>query len=73
MMLSVIYFSSIQKGNMYIFFVPSGSAVGRGPAPANPGCRPQWCCHCKVVVLGNGVQKAIKDLPAQMKVPNKFG
>ncbi|XP_044224947.1 histone-lysine N-methyltransferase 2C isoform X3 [Thunnus albacares] len=47
-----------------------GSAVARGPdqkTPGSPGCKPQWCCHCKVVVLGNGVQKSIKDLPAHMK------
>ncbi|XP_068605247.1 histone-lysine N-methyltransferase 2C-like [Brachionichthys hirsutus] len=47
-----------------------GAAVTRGPdekMPAGPGCRAQWCCHCKVVVLGNGVQKTIKDLPAHMK------
>ncbi|XP_066483648.1 histone-lysine N-methyltransferase 2C isoform X3 [Tiliqua scincoides] len=25
--------------------------------------RPQWCSHCKVVVLGSGVRKTIKDLP----------
>ncbi|XP_037691694.1 histone-lysine N-methyltransferase 2C isoform X3 [Choloepus didactylus] len=24
--------------------------------------RPQWCCHCKVVVLGSGVRKSFKDL-----------
>ncbi|KAM9185757.1 histone-lysine N-methyltransferase 2C [Dugong dugon] len=24
--------------------------------------RPQWCCHCKVVVLGSGVRKSSKDL-----------
>ncbi|XP_035994099.1 histone-lysine N-methyltransferase 2C isoform X7 [Fundulus heteroclitus] len=47
-----------------------GAAVARGAdhkIPASPGCKPHWCCHCKVVVLGNGVQKAIKDLPAHMK------
>ncbi|XP_015228003.1 PREDICTED: histone-lysine N-methyltransferase 2C isoform X11 [Cyprinodon variegatus] len=47
-----------------------GAAVARGPdhkIPASPGCKPHWCCHCKVVVLGNGVQKSIKDLPAHMK------
>ncbi|XP_041804215.1 histone-lysine N-methyltransferase 2C isoform X2 [Chelmon rostratus] len=47
-----------------------GAALVRGPdqkTPASPGCKPQWCCHCKVVVLGNGVQKSIKDLPAHMK------
>ncbi|XP_007559463.1 histone-lysine N-methyltransferase 2C isoform X1 [Poecilia formosa] len=47
-----------------------GAAVARGAdhkTPASAGCKPHWCCHCKVVVLGNGVQKAIKDLPARMK------
>ncbi|XP_038159716.1 histone-lysine N-methyltransferase 2C isoform X13 [Cyprinodon tularosa] len=47
-----------------------GAAVARGPdhkIPASPGCKPHWCCHCKVVVLGNGVQKSIKDLPAHVK------
>ncbi|XP_077954733.1 histone-lysine N-methyltransferase 2C isoform X12 [Gasterosteus aculeatus] len=47
-----------------------GAALARGPdqrPPASPGCKPHWCCHCKVVVLGNGVQKSIKDLPAHMK------
>ncbi|XP_026645202.1 histone-lysine N-methyltransferase 2C isoform X10 [Microtus ochrogaster] len=24
--------------------------------------RPQWCCHCKVVILGSGVRKSFKDL-----------
>ncbi|XP_063317743.1 histone-lysine N-methyltransferase 2C-like isoform X2 [Pelmatolapia mariae] len=47
-----------------------GNAGARGPdhkIPGSSGCKPQWCCHCKVVVLGNGVQKAIKDLPVHMK------
>ncbi|XP_057189086.1 histone-lysine N-methyltransferase 2C isoform X3 [Triplophysa rosa] len=30
---------------------------GRG----SPGQKHQWCGHCKVVVLGNGVRKAAKD------------
>ncbi|KTG37396.1 hypothetical protein cypCar_00024190 [Cyprinus carpio] len=30
---------------------------------SSPGPRPQWCSHCRVVVLGNGVRKSIKDLP----------
>lgn len=49
----------------------SGAAGARGPdqkTPASPGGKPQWCCNCKVVVLGNGVQKSVKDLPAHMKV-----
>uniref|UniRef100_A0A8D0HQT7 [histone H3]-lysine(4) N-methyltransferase n=1 Tax=Sphenodon punctatus TaxID=8508 RepID=A0A8D0HQT7_SPHPU len=25
--------------------------------------RPQWCSHCKVVVLGSGVRKSFRDLP----------
>ncbi|XP_065795577.1 histone-lysine N-methyltransferase 2C isoform X7 [Muntiacus reevesi] len=24
--------------------------------------RPQWCCHCKVVILGSGVRKSARDL-----------
>ncbi|XP_006873731.1 PREDICTED: histone-lysine N-methyltransferase 2C [Chrysochloris asiatica] len=24
--------------------------------------RPQWCCHCKVVILGSGVRKPFKDI-----------
>uniref|UniRef100_I3NHS1 [histone H3]-lysine(4) N-methyltransferase n=1 Tax=Ictidomys tridecemlineatus TaxID=43179 RepID=I3NHS1_ICTTR len=24
--------------------------------------RPQWCCHCKVVILGSGVRKSFKDV-----------
>ncbi|XP_038573924.1 histone-lysine N-methyltransferase 2C isoform X8 [Micropterus salmoides] len=47
-----------------------GAALARGSdqkTPASPGCKPQWCRHCKVVVLGNGVQKSINDLPAHMK------
>ncbi|XP_018124496.1 histone-lysine N-methyltransferase 2C isoform X3 [Xenopus laevis] len=29
---------------------------------SSPVLRPSWCCHCKVVVLGNGVRKSLKDL-----------
>lgn len=56
--------------------VASGAAVAQGPdqkTSASPGCKPQWCCHCKVVVLGNGVQKSIKDLLSHMKVLNRIG
>ncbi|KAM3929077.1 histone-lysine N-methyltransferase 2C isoform 7-T7 [Leptodactylus fuscus] len=28
----------------------------------SPALRQSWCCHCKVVVFGNGVRKAMKDL-----------
>nr|DBA25076.1 TPA: hypothetical protein GDO54_012648 [Pyxicephalus adspersus] len=47
-------------------FLPNNSGM--------PGCRnntpnlgdsaalrPSWCCHCKVVVLGSGVRKSVKD------------
>lgn len=30
--------------------------------------RPQWCCHCKVVILGSGVRKSFKDLTFVNKV-----
>ncbi|XP_051738984.1 histone-lysine N-methyltransferase 2C isoform X6 [Ctenopharyngodon idella] len=30
---------------------------------SSPGPKPQWCSHCRVVVLGNGVRKSTKDLP----------
>ncbi|XP_072219663.1 histone-lysine N-methyltransferase 2C isoform X2 [Leuresthes tenuis] len=60
-----------QQGHHFRFHPNSpGTAVVRGPdgrTPASPGCKPQWCCNCKVVVLGNGVQKTTKDLPAHMK------
>ncbi|XP_078519354.1 histone-lysine N-methyltransferase 2C isoform X4 [Lissotriton helveticus] len=29
----------------------------------SPGRRHQWCRHCKVVVLGGGVRKSLRDLP----------
>ncbi|XP_028831976.1 histone-lysine N-methyltransferase 2C isoform X2 [Denticeps clupeoides] len=28
---------------------------------SSPGPKPQWCRHCKVVVLGNGVRRSPKD------------
>ncbi|XP_076827373.1 LOW QUALITY PROTEIN: histone-lysine N-methyltransferase 2C [Brachyhypopomus gauderio] len=43
----------------------SGSAVVRPEYQmdgSSPGRKPQWCAHCKVVVLGNGVRKSPKDL-----------
>ncbi|XP_046884031.1 histone-lysine N-methyltransferase 2C isoform X4 [Hypomesus transpacificus] len=40
--------------------VPAREAHHR--PPGSPGPKPQWCCNCKVVVLGNGVRKSIKDL-----------
>ncbi|XP_076001014.1 histone-lysine N-methyltransferase 2C isoform X3 [Genypterus blacodes] len=52
----------------------TGSVVVRRPdhkTPGSPGSKAQWCCNCKVVVLGNGVKKSIKDLPAHMKEPGR--
>ncbi|XP_059585189.1 histone-lysine N-methyltransferase 2C isoform X3 [Alligator mississippiensis] len=33
--------------------------------------RPQWCSHCKVVVLGSGVRKSFKDLPFLKQDPQE--
>ncbi|XP_053073813.1 histone-lysine N-methyltransferase 2C isoform X10 [Acinonyx jubatus] len=33
------------------------SSIAEGAA-----LRPQWCCHCKVVILGGGVRKSFRDL-----------
>lgn len=30
--------------------------------------KPQWCRHCDVVVLGNGVRKTLTDLPFNKQV-----
>lgn len=30
--------------------------------PESEALRPRWCCHCKVVVLGGGVRKSLRDL-----------
>ncbi|KAI1891323.1 hypothetical protein AGOR_G00142620 [Albula goreensis] len=35
-------------------------AVGKGDLDL----KARWCCHCKVVVLGNGVRKSTRDLPS---------
>uniref|UniRef100_A0A674BEF3 Histone-lysine N-methyltransferase 2C n=1 Tax=Salmo trutta TaxID=8032 RepID=A0A674BEF3_SALTR len=39
-----------------------------GSAARGEGPKPQWCCHCKVVVLGNGVRKSTKDLACSKRV-----
>lgn len=41
-------------------------AVAEGAA-----LRPQWCCHCKVVILGSGVRKSFRDLAFANKVPGR--
>ncbi|CDQ63290.1 unnamed protein product [Oncorhynchus mykiss] len=43
-------------------FQPIGPPTSAGSAARGEGPKPQWCCHCKVVVLGNGVRKSTKDL-----------
>ncbi|XP_060638587.2 histone-lysine N-methyltransferase 2C isoform X4 [Anolis sagrei] len=49
-------------------FPPSGNVLA-GYKAHNPNVidgsalRPQWCSHCKVVILGSGVRKSLKDLP----------
>ncbi|XP_057712545.1 histone-lysine N-methyltransferase 2C isoform X1 [Corythoichthys intestinalis] len=58
----------MQQQGHHFRFHPNSPA--RGPdqrIAGSPGCKPHWCCNCKVVVLGNGVQKSIKDLPAHIK------
>ncbi|XP_053569781.1 histone-lysine N-methyltransferase 2C isoform X3 [Bombina bombina] len=47
-------------------FMPSNNGMS-GYKPQNqnisdsPVLRPSWCCHCKVVILGSGVRKSLKD------------
>ncbi|XP_075683472.1 histone-lysine N-methyltransferase 2C isoform X3 [Rhinoderma darwinii] len=48
-------------------FMPNSTGMpGYRPHPPtmgdSPALRQSWCCHCKVVVFGNGVRKAMKDL-----------
>ncbi|XP_060052806.1 histone-lysine N-methyltransferase 2C isoform X2 [Erinaceus europaeus] len=48
-------------------FPPVGNGLPgyKDPAPGlpeGPALRPQWCCHCKVVILGSGVWKSFRDL-----------
>lgn len=50
--------------------LPSGLAF-RDAAhgiPESEALRPRWCCHCKVVVLGGGVRKSLRDLAFVSKV-----
>uniref|UniRef100_A0ABM5GMV7 [histone H3]-lysine(4) N-methyltransferase n=1 Tax=Pogona vitticeps TaxID=103695 RepID=A0ABM5GMV7_9SAUR len=46
-------------------FPPSGNGYKAHSPNVMDGSvlRPQWCSHCKVVVLGSGVRKSFKDLP----------
>ncbi|XP_077347298.1 histone-lysine N-methyltransferase 2C isoform X4 [Lithobates pipiens] len=47
-------------------FMPNNGMPGYRHHPPSLGdsavLRPSWCCHCKVVVLGSGVRKSMKDL-----------
>ncbi|XP_075068243.1 histone-lysine N-methyltransferase 2C isoform X3 [Mixophyes fleayi] len=47
-------------------FIPNSNGIP-GYRPHNPimgdsqALRQSWCCHCKVVVFGNGVRKSLRD------------
>ncbi|XP_016019394.2 histone-lysine N-methyltransferase 2C isoform X10 [Rousettus aegyptiacus] len=41
--------------------LPGYKDSGHG-GPGSAARRTQWCCHCKVVVLGGGVRKSCRDL-----------
>ncbi|XP_030629549.1 histone-lysine N-methyltransferase 2C [Chanos chanos] len=43
---------------------PAGAREQCQKGRGSPGLKPQWCRHCKVVVLGNGVRKTSKDPPS---------
>ncbi|KAG8573357.1 hypothetical protein GDO81_012372 [Engystomops pustulosus] len=48
-------------------FMPNSTSMpGYRPHPPtmgdSPALRQSWCCHCKVVVFGNGVRKSMRDL-----------
>ncbi|KAM5156931.1 histone-lysine N-methyltransferase 2C [Mantella aurantiaca] len=48
-------------------FIPHNNGMPgyrhHAPSLGDPAAlRPSWCCHCKVVVLGSGVRKSMKDL-----------
>ncbi|XP_066441659.1 histone-lysine N-methyltransferase 2C isoform X2 [Eleutherodactylus coqui] len=48
-------------------FMPNSTGMpGYRPQPQimgdSPALRQSWCCHCKVVVFGNGVRKSMKGL-----------
>ncbi|XP_045077482.1 histone-lysine N-methyltransferase 2C [Coregonus clupeaformis] len=45
-----------------------------GTAARGDGPKPLWCCHCKVLVLGNGVRMSTKDLPCSKRErPDRAG
>lgn len=39
--------------------------------PESTALRTQWCCHCKVVILGSGVRKSGGELACVSKVPDR--
>ncbi|KAM5255335.1 histone-lysine N-methyltransferase 2C [Ctenodactylus gundi] len=50
-----------------VAFPPASNGLPgyKDPSPGVAGSaalRPQWCCHCKVVILGSGVRKSLRDL-----------
>ncbi|XP_048376953.2 histone-lysine N-methyltransferase 2C isoform X13 [Stegostoma tigrinum] len=50
------------------YMIPASGTVAlkadnRAVMNSSTSSKPQWCRHCDVVVLGNGVRKTITDLP----------
>ncbi|XP_040290054.1 histone-lysine N-methyltransferase 2C isoform X1 [Bufo bufo] len=50
-----------------LLFMPNSTGMpGYRPHPPSmgdsPALRQSWCCHCKVVVFGNGVRKSMREL-----------
>uniref|UniRef100_UPI00398F2E3E histone-lysine N-methyltransferase 2C n=1 Tax=Pristiophorus japonicus TaxID=55135 RepID=UPI00398F2E3E len=50
------------------YMIPPSGAVAlkadnRAVMNSSTSSKPQWCRHCDVVVLGNGVRKTVTDLP----------
>lgn len=62
----------ICRFDWYLSYI-TGSVVVRPDyqmGGSSPGPKPQWCSHCRVVILGNGVRKSTKDLPINKQVFN---
>lgn len=70
-------FSFTPASGSWLMWLPNGRLLhlglsgykDSGPGRADSAAlRPQWCCHCKVVVLGSGVRKSFRDLAFVSKV-----
>lgn len=67
--------SWLEKKETFLFIDNSGSLSGLvggrerdKKGLESPGPKQQWCQHCKVVVLGNGVRKITKDVQGKAQV-----